>query len=79
MQTEQSLTPKFVLTQLETRVTEYNARMILESALASSGLAIDHKDELNAEQSHSLCLALIKKGGPAFQVGTQIYKKYLKN
>ncbi len=74
-----SITPQFILNQLETRVTEYNARMILESALVSSGLNATYSDILDKDQSHSLCLALIKKGGPAFQVGTEIYRKYLKN
>ncbi len=76
---QQAITPQYILSQLETRVTEYNAKMILKSALVSTGLDATYTEALDKDQSHSLCLALIKKGGPAFQVGTEIYRKYLKN
>ena len=61
---------------LEVRMSPFNARIILDSAFVSSGVE-KTEETLDKTQTQSLCLALIKKGGPAFQVGTEIYKKYL--
>lgn len=61
---------------LEVRMSPFNAKIILDSAFISSGMSFT-EENLDKAQAQSLCLALIKKGGPAFQVGTEVYKKYL--
>lgn len=58
---------------LASRVSQYNAQLLLHSASISSGISTDHDDFLNREQAKALCLELIKKGGPAFQVGKSLY------
>lgn len=61
---------------LEVRMSPFNAKIILDSAFISSGMSYT-EENLDKAQAQNLCLALIKKGGPAFQVGTEIYKKYI--
>jgi len=61
---------------LEVRMSPFNAKIILDSAFVSSGV-IKTEENLDKAQTQELCLALIKKGGPAFHVGTEIFKKYL--
>lgn len=61
---------------LEIRMSPFNAKIILDSAFVSSGIALT-EENLDKAQAQSICLSLIKKGGPAFQVGTEIYKTYL--
>lgn len=61
---------------LEVRMSPFNAKIILDSAFVSSGIIVT-EENLDKAQAQSLCLTLIKKGGPAFHVGTEIYKTYL--
>jgi hypothetical protein len=61
---------------LEVRMSPFNARIILDSAFVSCGL-VKTEENLDKAQTQEICLALIKKGGPAFHVGTEIFKKYL--
>lgn len=61
---------------LEVKMSPFNAKIILDSAFVSSGLNVS-EENLNKDQAQAICMALIRKGGPAFQVGTEIYKKYL--
>jgi hypothetical protein len=60
---------------LESKMSSFNAKMILDSAFVTSGLKV--QPILDKTQSHCLCMELIKKGGPAFRTGIEIYKKYL--
>ena len=69
-----SLTVDYFLTRLRERVSHYDARLILESALTVSGVKFG-SDALDKEQATNLCLELIRKGGPAFQVGAAIYRQ----
>jgi hypothetical protein len=42
--------------------------------MATSGVASeDHHIQLAKEEARAICLALINKGGPAFQVGRALY------
>lgn len=61
---------------LKKRVSALNAQILLDAAVAQSGLKIDIQTSLNKEQVDSLCLSLINKGGPSFQVGKEVYSKY---
>lgn len=73
--TPKALTINHVYTKLSERVSTYNARLMLRSAIVTSGVQNTKEDqELNLEQARALCLALINKGGPAFQVGSDLYR-----
>ena len=70
-----TFTTKHFLRQLEARVSGYNAKLLLSAALIDSGIGSDTEEKLDSEQAKSLCLSLIKKGGPAFQVGQSLYRE----
>jgi hypothetical protein len=62
------------MTQLRDRVTNANARMIMDTALVHTGLQRDPNEFLSSDEAKTLCLALIKQGGPAFKVGQALYR-----
>jgi len=62
-----------VYVKLSQRVSAYNARLLLHSIKVGTGIQNDQDAVLNAEEAKSVCLELIKKGGPAFQVGKDLY------
>ncbi len=68
------LTTRDFLNQLRSRVSAYDAQLILDSAIVSSGLEVTDESKMTKDEAKSLCLQLIKKGGPAFQVGSSIYR-----
>lgn len=72
-----TVTPNDFLCRLEQRVTQYDARLILRSAMIVSGVKDDLHHELSKEKAKDLCLALINRGGPAYQVGSSVYKEVL--
>tara|TARA_Y100000817_G_C16781458_1_gene510778 strand:- start:439 stop:717 length:279 start_codon:yes stop_codon:yes gene_type:complete len=58
--------------KLSSKVSGYNAKLLLNTACINSG--IQKKEEtLNEEEVKQICLELIKKGGPSFQVGKEVY------
>lgn len=71
-----AITANHFLTRLSEKVSSYNARLLLNSAMVESGL---HETVIDAplakEDAKTLCLKLIKKGGPAFHVGQSIYRE----
>ncbi len=64
-----------IYVKLNQRVSAYNAKLLLNAAIVSSGVNGEKDDLLNVEDAKSLCLELIKKGGPAFQVGKDFYSQ----
>ena len=60
--------------KLSERVSDYNAKLMLQSAVISTGLD-QNLSSLNNDEAKAICLELIKKGGPAFQVGKAIYQQ----
>ena len=76
MQTE-NLTTNLILTRLQQRVSKTNAKLLLDQAKIQSGLVLEENATLEKETAKTLCLRLIKQGGPSFQVGQAIYKEYL--
>lgn len=60
--------------RLSEKVSTYNARLMLQTAMQKSGVQGDHSTVLESEQAKAICLALINKGGPAFQVGKAMYQ-----
>lgn len=69
------VTIKYFMKRLQERVTQDNARLILDAAVIVSGIKAPDDKELNKEEAACLCLELIKKGGPAFQIGSAIYRE----
>lgn len=60
--------------KLSERVSAYNAKLLMHSVITCSGLDRDNDTSpLNREDAKTICLELIKKGGPAFQVGKAMY------
>lgn len=79
MQSENNrvLTAGMILDRLQQRVSKGNAKLLFETAKIQAGFQIDDSTELETEQAKTLCLVMIKQGGPSFQVGQSIYKEYL--
>jgi len=71
------LTVNLILSRLQQRVSKSNAKLLFATAKIQSGLTLDHENELEKEEAKTLCLSLIKQGGPSFQVGQSIYKEFL--
>ena len=61
--------------KLSERVSAYNARLLMHSVMIGSGLNTKKQGMLNKEEAKTVCLELIKKGGPAFQVGKAMYSQ----
>ncbi len=75
-----SLSTADFLSSLKERVSSHNARLLLHSALVQigrSGQEVDNGVVLSSDEAQKLCLILIKQGGPAFQVGKNLYKQSL--
>lgn len=62
---------------LKKRVSALNAKMLLNAAASQAGLQAEDQDSLTKEQIEVLCLTLINRGGPSFQVGKEVYSKYV--
>jgi len=60
---------------LSSRVSNYNARLLLHTAVQKSGLAATDLQTLKKEHARSICMQLINQGGPAFQVGKDLYQQ----
>jgi hypothetical protein len=72
-----SLTANLFLTHLQKRVSRSNAKLLFDAAKVQAGFQLDESSELEVETAKNICLAMIKQGGPSFQVGQMIYKEYL--
>ncbi|MEZ0390604.1 MAG: hypothetical protein ACAH59_00210 [Pseudobdellovibrionaceae bacterium] len=77
MPSENILTTSLILSRLQQRVSKTNAKLLFETAKIQAGLQVEDTVQLEAEQAKTLCLCMIKQGGPSFQVGQSIYKEYL--
>ena len=71
------LTTDLILSRLKQKVTFGNAKLLLDTAQAQTGIRIEGGTVLETEQARALCMTLINSGGPAFHVGQSIYKEYL--
>lgn len=71
------ITMKFFFQELKKRVSETNARILLHSATVNTGINMDMEASLNPEETKTLCLELIKSGGPGFHVGRTIYTQFV--
>ncbi|MCC7405882.1 MAG: hypothetical protein IT288_15915 [Bdellovibrionales bacterium] len=62
--------------QLASRVSAYNAKLLIQRAVQQSGLGSNDSEQLKMDDAKAICLELIKKGGPAFQVGKDMYSRF---
>ena len=72
-----SVTTNDFFNRLRQRMSIYNANLLLNSAIVETGLQVKKDDCLESDDVKSLCLELIKKGGPSFYVGQAIYRETL--
>lgn len=71
------VTMNYFFTELKKRVSETNAKLLLHCASVNTGINMDMEASLNAEETKTLCLELIKSGGPGFHVGRTIYTQFV--
>ena len=69
------LTTQVFYKRLSERVSDYNARLVLNQALHHAGLNAINEEPLDGDVAKNLCLELIKRGGPAFHVGQALYRE----
>jgi hypothetical protein len=69
------ITVNYFLDELKKRVSPSSAKLLLHTAVVRSGLIRPVDAELSKEEAQTLCLELIKTGGPGFQVGRSVYSQ----
>lgn len=62
---------------LKKKVSSLNAKLLLDTAVNQTGLAISSEAQLTKEQIANLALKMINNGGPSFQVGREIYTRFV--
>lgn len=72
--TTTTVTVNHIFLRLSERMSTYNARLMLQAAMLTSGVEAQAEQTLEADQIKSICLALINRGGPSFQVGKDLYR-----
>ncbi len=60
--------------RLAEKLTHFDANMILEAAMLSAGVG-RQEGFFKKDEAKEICLALIKRGGPAYAVGAGIYRE----
>ena len=71
------LTANLILSRLQQKVSKSNAKLLFDTAKIQAGFQVSDDATLENDQAKTLCLAMIKQGGPSFHVGQAIYKEYL--
>ena len=62
--------------RLTEKLTHFDASLVLEAAMLSAGVSRS-EGFLKKEETRTICLELIKRGGPAFSVGAGIYREVI--
>jgi hypothetical protein len=62
--------------RLTEKLTHFDASLVLEAAMLSAGVP-RNDGFLKKDETREICLQLIKRGGPAFSVGTGIYREVI--
>ncbi len=75
--TNTEVTMNVFFQELKKRVSPTNAKLLLHSAAVNTGMNFSMETKLNPEETKTLCLELIKNGGPCFQVGRTIYTQFV--
>lgn len=73
-----NLTVNFFLDELKKKVSPSSAKLLLHSAVVRTGINCSGDAPLKKEDAHSLCMELIKAGGPGFQVGRAVYTQMVR-
>jgi hypothetical protein len=68
------VTQQDFINRLTEKLTHFDAQMILDAAMLTAGV---NRPEgfFRKDEARDICLALIKRGGPAFSVGAGIYRE----
>ena len=61
--------------KLSEKVSDSNAKLLLHAVTIGAGFRGEKNCPLNKEDAKTICLELIKMGGPAFQVGKALYSQ----
>lgn len=69
------ITMSLFLTELKKKVSDSNAKLLLHTATVRAGISYPEHEPLKKEDAHTLCMELIKTGGPGFQVGRTVYSQ----
>ena len=72
------VTVNYILKELKKKVTDSNAKLLLHTAVVRSGLACSADTPLDKKDTQSLCMELIRSGGPGFQVGRAVYNTWVR-
>ncbi len=67
------ITMNVFLTELKKKVSDSNAKLLLHTAVTRAGIQYPEHEPLKKEDAHTLCMELIKTGGPGFQAGRALY------
>lgn len=74
----QDITMNYFLDELKKKVSPYNAKLLLQTAVVRSGVNRGADAPLAKEDVHALCMELLRSGGPGFQVGRTVYTQVLR-
>jgi len=72
------LTVNFFLDELKKKVSPSSAKLLLHTAVVRSGLNCPADAPLKKEEIQTLCMELIKSGGPGLQVGRAVYTQMVR-
>ncbi len=67
------ITMNVFLVELKKKLSDSNAKLLLNSAVIRTGINCGSNEPMKAEEAHNLCMELIKAGGPGFQAGRTVY------
>lgn len=70
-----AITMNLFLDELKKKVSDSNAKLLLHGAVVRSGISCATDAPLNKQDAQTLCMELIKSGGPGFQVGRVLYRQ----
>ncbi len=71
------ITLNLFYSRLNEKISVFNTRLLMQTVMINSGLdKYNKEDVLGDEDAKAICLELIKQGGPAFQVGKDIYARF---
>jgi len=73
-----NITVNYFLDELKKRVSPSSAKLLLHTAVVRSGLSMPVDAPMNKEDAQTLCMELIKSGGPGFQVGRAVYTQMVR-
>ena len=72
---EKQITMNVFLVELKKRLSDSNARLLLNGAVIRTGINCGTDKPMKKEEAHSLCMELINAGGPGFQAGRTVYSQ----